>query len=283
MKYKATIEKADNITAVLMTENGYPVYDIMVPSKPGYCTASGLAFYTEDEKMLKEFSELRTEEQKQYLLSHPDSIVHVHELFQKIPEMRHPMPLAYNHLLNDFEKTIRHGNYGCTHFIESDKLHVFHQNQVFHKTGYKINNHKETNELYDEIETLVAKLHKSGEIVADGVISGKALERLKARNPEVFKEMTKNQAQVLDILKSFKNELLDHCRLTYDKGQEFIIHIEINNKSYDVTVPAKAKQSLSLTIDNDKKDFKNIHDLIVVVYEEISKNKLQHFIKKMKV
>ena len=61
------------------------------------------------------------------------------------------------------------------------------------------------------------------------------------------------------------------------------MHIEINNKSYDVTIPAKAKESLALTVENDKKEFKNIHDLIVGVYEEVSKNKLQHFIKKMKV
>ena len=106
MKYKSIIEKADDFSAVLMTENGYPVYDIMVPSTQNYCSASGMAFYTEDDKLLKEFSSLDTQERKAYLIANPQYVKNIIEIFKESPEMNHPMPLAYNHLLPDFENTV---------------------------------------------------------------------------------------------------------------------------------------------------------------------------------
>lgn len=283
MKYKATIEKADSFTAVLMTQNGYPVYDIMVPSTPGYCRASGIAFYVEDDKILKEFEDLDTEERKLFLISKPEYIKPVQDIFKYSPEMRHPMPLAYNHLLYDFERTIKMGNYGCTHLIDEGKLLIFHQNEVFHKAGYKLNSQKDFNELNDEIEALVFKQYKEGSIKPDGEVSGKALERLKAKNPVIFKEMTQYQAKTLEVIKSFKNELLDSCRLTYDKEEYLVIHMEINKNVYDINVAKESKEMLSYSSNGKKEEFKNVHDLIVSLYSAISNNKLNNFIKKAKI
>lgn len=283
MKYKATIEKADSFNAVLMTQNGYPVYDIMVPSNPGYCRASGLAFYTEDEKTLKEFSDLDTEKRKEYAINHPDSIKYVTDIFKNSKEMTHPMPLAYNHLIFDFEGTIMKGYYGCTHLVEGDKLLIFHQNKVFSKTGYRLDNRKEFNDLYEEIQNLTIKAYKEGIITPDGEIQGKALERLKSRNPEIFKEMTKYQAKILDVLKSFKNELLEDCKLTYEKEDWLKVNIQINNKNYVVNIPKTNKENLKLTMNENIQEFKDAHELIVEVYKDFSNQKLNSFMKKIKI
>lgn len=283
MKYKSTIEKTDNFSAVLMTNNGYPVYDIMIPSRPGYCSASGLAFYTEDEEMLKKFSKLDTEERKEYALKHSENIKTVSDIFLHSSEMRHPMPLAYNHLVYAFEETVKKGNYGCTHLIEGNKLLIFHQSSVFHKTGYKLDSKKDFNDLYTEIQNLVAKAYKEGTITPDGEIHGKALERLKAKNPEIFKEMSKHQSATLDILKSFRNELLDQCKLTYNKEESLIVNLEINNKNYKISIPKSKKELLSLNINEEEQLFPNVHELIIEIYNSVNQNKLNSFMKKLKV
>lgn len=283
MKYKATIERADNFTAVLMTNNGYPVYDIMVPTRPGYCSASGIAFYTEDEEVLKTFSKLDTEERKEYLLKHPENIKTVSDIFFKSSEMRHPISMAYNHLVYAFEDTVKKGNYGCTHLIEGDKLLIFHQSSVFRKTGYKIDNTKEFDDLYTEIQNLVAKAYKEGTITPEGEIHGKALERLKAKNPEMFKEMSKYQSKTLDMLKSFKNELLDHCKLSYHKEDNLLVNIEINHKTYSLSIPKSKKELLSLKINDEEKLLPNINELMIEIYNDVNQNKINSFMRKMKV
>lgn len=282
-KYKKIIENADDFSAVLMTQNGFPVYDIMSPTKPGYCSASGLAFYVEDEKVLKEFEQLHEKERKEFLIANTQYVQTIGEIFKASPEMRHPMPLVYNHLLYAFEDTVKKGNYGCTHLLEDGKLLVFHQGQVFNQTGYKIDTKKPFNDLYDEIENLVAKAYKAGKIMPEGEISGKALDRLKSKNPVVFKQMSKHQNKTLDVLKSFKHELLDSCQLTYDKEEDLVVHIKINQNSYDVTVPKTAKEAMSYSNNSVKQEFKNIHDLIVSLYSEVSNKKLNNFISKAKI
>lgn len=283
MKYKSTIERADSFNAVLMTQNGFPIYDIMVPSNPGYCRASGMAFYTENEDVLKKFQDLDTKERKEFLLDHPEHISSVQDILKQSPEMNHPMPLAYNHLVDAFEQTVRKGNYGSAHLIEGDKLMIFHQTKVFHITDFKINNHKEFNDLYDSMQSMIEKAYKEGKISPDGIVSGKALERLKAKNPDMFKEMTEYQEKALDILKSFKRELLEHCKLVYDKGENLAINMEINYKSYIINIPPKSKDDVKLTMNNHIQDFSNINDLIVEVYKDYSQNKLNNFMKKMKM
>lgn len=283
MKYKELIEKADNFTAILLTQNGYPVYDIMVPTNPGYCRASGTAFYVEDDKVLKDFKNLNTKERKEFLLENEQYIKKVDDIFKTSPEMRHPMPLAYTHLINDFEGTVKKGNYGCTHLIEDGKLLIFHQNEVFYKTGYKRDIEKNFIELYDEISTLVSKAYKEGKITPEGEISGNGLARLKAKNPSIFKEMNAYQSNILEIIKSFKNEMLDVCRLTYDKEDDVIVHLEINQNSYDINIPKEKKQLISYSLDDKKTEFKNVHDLIVGLYSEVSNKKLNNFIKKQKL
>lgn len=283
MKYTSTIERADSFNAVLMTENGFPIYDIMVPSNPGYCRASGIAFYTEDEEVLKKFQDLGTKERKAFLLEHPEHISSVQDILKKSPEMRHPMPLAYNHLVYGFEETVRKGNYGSAHLIEGDKLLIFHQNQVFHITGFKINNHKEFNDLYDSMQSMIEKAYKEGKISPDGSVSGKALQRLKAKNPDMFKEMTEYQEKALEVLKSFKRELLEHCKLVYDKGDSLDVNMEINNKNYIINIPQKNKDNVKLSINNHIQEFVNINDVIIEVYKDYSQNKLNSFMKKMKM
>lgn len=283
MKYKSIIEKADDFSAVLMTENGYPVYDIMVPSTQNYCSASGMAFYTEDDKLLKEFSNLDIKERKAYLIANPQYVRSVIDIFKESPEMNHPMPLAYNHLLYDFEGTVKKGYYGCTHLISDGELLIFHQSQVFQKTGYKLDSRKSFSDLNEELESLVANAYKQGTITPEGKISGKALERLKSKNPDIFKEMSQYQNDTLYILKSFKNELLDTCRLTYEKKEDLLIHLEINNKVYDITVPKEFKQALFLSVKNVHQEFKNIQEVIISIYGEITSNKLNSFIKKSKI
>ncbi len=283
MKYKATIEKADSFNAVLMTENGFPIYDVMVPTRDGYCSASSIVFYTEDENLLKEFKDLSTEKRKEFLYNHPESVKTLNEVFSYSKEMHHPMPLAYNHLLYDFERTIRQGNYGCTHLIKDNELLIFHQSSLFARTGYKINNHKEFNDLYDELEKLVVTEYKEGKIQPDGVIKGKAVERLKSKNPEIFKELSKYQDNVLDVVKTFKYELLDHCRLTYDKSDDLIIHLEVNEIKYDIKVPKNAKENIELICNHEREELKNVTELIDNIYEKVTHNRLTNFKAKMKI
>lgn len=283
MKYQAILDKADSFNAVLMTQNGFPVYDIMVPSTPGYCRASGLAFYTEDEEVLKKFNDYDTKQRKQFLLENPDYIQNVEKILKNAPEMNHPMPLAYNHLVYNFEQTVKNGNYGSAHLLENDKLLIFHQSQVFHKTGFKISEHKDFNELYDSMQTMLYKAYKEGKITPDGSVSGKALQRLKAKNPAMFKEMTPYQEQTLEILKSFKNELLESCKLSYDKGDSLVINMQINQKNYVIDIPQNDKELLTLTINEAPCKFKNIHNVVVDIYKDYSENKLNTFIKKIKI
>lgn len=283
MKHKTTIENADSFNAVLMTQNGYPVYDVMVPSKPGYCRASGLAFYTEDEAVLKSFQDLDTKQRKEFLLNHPEHLMSVQDILKHSPEMYHPMPLAYNHLVYSFQDTVKKGHYGSAHLIEGDKLLIFHQSQVFHKTGFKINEHKEFNELYDSMQNMLYKAYKQGRITPDGTISGKALQRLKAKNPDMFKEMTQYQEQALEVLKSFKHELLESGKLSYDKGESLVVNLQIKNKNYVIDIPAKDKELLTLSINDNPSKFKNINDVVVDIYKDYSENKLNSFIKKIKM
>lgn len=288
MKYKSKIQNADHFNPVLMTQNGYPIYDIMIPSKPGYCSASGIAFYTEDEKILKAFQDLNTEERKIFLMKHPEYVKPVQDIFKESPEMRHPIGLAYNHLVDTFEQTVRKGSYGAIHLLEDDKLLIFSIMNFRCATGFVFNQDEdmyEFDEIYNDMKPIISKAYKEGKIQPDGIITGKALERLKSKHPDVFKEMSKHQKAILDILKSFKNELLgqESSKLLYENGVNLIVNMEINNKNYIITIPKKSKNNLILNSNNDIQEFNNINDVIIEVYKDSSQNKLNSFIRKMKM
>lgn len=63
-----------------MIENGFPIYDVMVPTRDGYCSASSIVFYTEDESLLKEFKRFNTEKRKEFLYNHPESVKTLNEV-----------------------------------------------------------------------------------------------------------------------------------------------------------------------------------------------------------
>ena len=130
MKKEKALEKFTEVQYFLTSQNGYPVFDLMLPLKEkGYVGASNIVFYTEETKKIKEFNQLRTQEDQQNFFK--ENLQYIHNLSELTKNglqlMTNKESMAFYHMNTPthLEKTLREHFYGVLHLMLNDKIVLF--------------------------------------------------------------------------------------------------------------------------------------------------------------
>ena len=242
--------KLDKITEInfnLTSKNGYRIYDFMAPSYPsdgrggrlsGYVSATGKAFYTEDEEKLKQFRDCNDiEEQKTFIQKNPKCVVNVRD----VPYMDYCAQKAYNHL-NTHESrknTMENKYYGCAYLFQEDKILIFHQSRFpeIYGSNVKLNDKYE----FKNASLKLLELYESGKAVPEAEITDGAFNKLKAtlKNYVIIPKLEKDHElkKEIETLINFMNNFQVKFDINYDSTKEVKITMEIgdNTKEYNIT------------------------------------------------
>lgn len=199
----------------LTSQNGYPVFDLMLPLKEkGYVGASNIVFYTEETKKIKEFNQLRTKEEQQNFFK--ENLQYIHNLSELrnngLQLMTNKESMAFYHMNTPtrLEKTLREHFYGVLHLMLNDKIVLFEthgpnsfkganeENIDFSyvlKDQYKLIDLNEEKH-YMHLQKELKALYEQGKIKPVGQLIGKSFKKVKKVLEDKmyykFEEMEKN-------------------------------------------------------------------------------------------
>lgn len=245
------LDKITEIHATVTSKSGYPIFDFMTPSYPsdghggrlsGYVSATGKAFYTEDDDILKQFRDCKDlEEQKAFIQKNSKCIVN----FRDIPAMEHYTQMAYHHL-NSHESrknTMEKKYYGCAYLVEEDKVLIFHQSRFPEIYGNNVNlNDKHE---FKNASLKLLDLYESGKATPEAEITDGAFIKLKStlKNYVVVPKLEKDHElkKEIETFIGFMNNFQVKFDINYDNTKEVKITMESgeNKKEYSITKSSK--------------------------------------------
>jgi hypothetical protein len=245
------LDKVTEINANVTSKNGYPIYDFMTPSYPsdghgdrlsGYVSATGKAFYTENDEVLKQFRDCKDiEEQKAFIQKNPKFVVN----FRDIPQMDHHAQMAYHHLKSHEARknTMEKKYYGCAYLVEENKVLIFHQTRLPEIYGNNVNlNDKHE---FKNASLKLLDLYESGKAKPEAEITDGAFEKLKAtlKNYVVVPKLEKEHElkKEIETFIGFMNNFQVKFDINYDNTKEVKITMESgdNKKEYSITKSSK--------------------------------------------
>lgn len=215
MKKEKALEKFTEVQYFLTSQNGYPIFDLMLPLKEkGYVGASNIVFYTEEIKKIKEFNQLRTQEQQ--LAFFKENIQHIYDFSELknngLQLMSNKESMAFYHMNTPtrLEKTLREHFYGVLHLMLNDKIVLFETYSASSLKGFAEepidfsyvlkDKHKliDLNEEkhYMHLQKELKSLYEQEKIKPVGQLTGKSFKKVKKVLEEKmyykFEEMEKN-------------------------------------------------------------------------------------------
>jgi hypothetical protein len=278
------------INTYVKSKNGYPIYDLMKnSSQPGYLSASGLVFYTEDEDKLTEFKNLNDVRQnmdalKEFIRHNPENFTEYSKVVNEIGTMDNQEALAFGHLISEKNRkeAFKYGYYGAA-FIEQDNQYL-----IFGKKGYEVSQliKSDLNNIdnFNNLQAVLRRLYQNGEIKPECIFSGKAYERLKSTIENVpFFQMDKKSRNLFEVLSSFKQSVQPQMEIVYnyhDSQPEF----EISNPGMkNLIIKTRDKQYELASEEKGVMQYKNIADLLKEINQTIASTDVEKFISRLKM
>lgn len=282
-------EKVSEIRVNCLSKNGYPIFDLMIPSYPsdgyggrlsGYISASGISFYTEDEKVLSQFNKAldynNVKDAIEFMKLNPQTI----QRTQDIKTMDGSEQLAFGHLINERsrQETLKRGYYGVAHLVLEDKVVVFRQgdpkiSSIF-KSDKDLNDPIELNKAQQTLYQLWEEEKIKPEIIFEGL----AAKRLK---------------QALNG-SSYEHKLFSLIELVQDFSREFSIpmkikspdatQLELELHSHNFHIKATQNDKVILTVNSiAEENPKSYAQVIDKIYTMTYGQKLENFMNKKKL
>lgn len=239
-----------NVTEIrcnVISKNGYPIYDLMVPSYPsdghgdrltGYVSATYTVFYTEDESILKQYNELRGksdnfQQELDFLSKYPDCFMKDNE----VPKMESNVQLAYSHLSStkSIQETLKKKYFGCAFLIENDSLLIFHQNSlpIYNKDQDLTDKHE-----FKQASLKLLELYETGKAVPEGRITDGAFRQIKGllKDYVVVPSLEKNHElkEEIQIVIAFVNNFQIKMDVDYSdvKQAHLTLKTSVHEKEY---------------------------------------------------
>lgn len=215
MKKEKALEKFTEVRYFLTSQNGYPIFDLMLPLKEkGFVSASNIIFYTEESRKIKEFNQLRTREQQlEFFKENPQYLHDLSELRNKgLQLMSNKESMAFYHLNTPtrLEKTLKEHFYGILHLMLEDKIVLFETYNITSFEGldeepidfsYVLKDKNKLIDLNEEkhymhLQKELKSLYEQEKIKPVGQLTGKSFKKVKKVLEEKmyykFEEMEKN-------------------------------------------------------------------------------------------
>lgn len=287
------------INSVTMSTGGYPVFDLMCPSYPsdghggrlsGYVSASGIAWYTEDDKLLKEFSKIRmgkdstTEDELKFIEKHSECLIEYH----KIKIMDHHAKMAYSHLSSEESRkeTFAKKYYGVAFLVSDDKFLIFHQGNP------EIREFFNSCDMTKKSEVKRAQLHllevyQAGKIKPEGEITDGAFFKLQEEMKDFVITKISEKEHVMkkemSFLVDFSNEFNIKMDMKYIDKSTIIITLEQNQPSIDYEIKRNDENKLEIKNEGSKvwKEIK-FNDLLTTIHNDskIVEESIHNFVMK---
>jgi hypothetical protein len=285
-----TLEIATEINSTLLSNNGFPYYDLMLNSRQrGYVSASNVVFYTENEDILNNFNtlvnkrETTIEDEKQFFLENKKNLMTLQDAKKISTEMRHPLSMAYNHLMSDKEGTIAKAIYGSAHLIVEDKVLIFYQSGL--GLDSILRNDSSFEEKYEEIQKKLKKMYDNGDIKPDGeIIEGADKKLINNLNGFFYYQNNEYQKNIGNILKEFKRELTKDINMeTSFVNNNLNVEFKLKNSIIKLEIPKEKSEGIRIFQNGAIGIYKDINQLIIEVYKRINEDNINQFVKKIKV
>ena len=292
---KQNIPNFTEVRAVTTSKHGYPLFDFFVPRGSGYVGASGIAFYSENESLVNEFSELcddidnrdfkdKTKFQN-FFNKHPDTLVEYNEISRTIGVMDQGESLAFGHLTGEKSRkeTLKAGYYGALHLIIEEEVLIFRDKPLIQGDLNEPKNFTATQEA-------LQKKYQEGkikpEVIFKGIAARQIIDSLGAT--PVYK-MTPHAKELHAILEEFSNVIGNYTKvamLSEKKLDSFVLMTQDNEPI--IIEHATPKKYIVWQNNNEEKEtvikeYTNLADTLKDIVDKITENKIQKFLKRKKI
>jgi hypothetical protein len=299
MNIKNRVEKTVSVDNYLCCVNGNKIYDLMQDiwvdnghgQKLHRWGASGVVFYTTDEKLQKDLDTLRhngnLDEVKKFVLANKE---HVHDLGELIRNglkvMSDSEVKAFNHLSNsEYRKdTLKNGYYGAAHLVEDDKILFFYQNNPAIRDFYNGKN-LNVQKNYLEAQEGLLKAYKNGKVKPDGSFTGGARDKVMNALLDInFVQLSSYQKETTLLLQEFSDNVLIGTQFsTKLENGKHVASFSQGNKNIDVEIPKTKDQDFVVNSDRDIENIRKLSKLLSYINTEIAQEQVFSFLKKKKM
>jgi hypothetical protein len=290
-KHEKTLINFVQLTPNYTSENGYPIFDLMVnSSQPGYVGASNVVFYSEDDKKVSELIEVMHDKEKarQFLEENITDVSMLQDLHKVgIKEMDYSAQLAFRNLSGKggVKAALKKVTYGTAHLVRNGEMLIFHQSKSPVASlfgGYGEKKDMSSLESYTNMQTELGRLYDSGKAKPEATIKGKAFEKLfKEMNGMEYHKLNDYQkdnflmfqefAQTIEI--TMKGDMKDTPKIIFGYG----------NKTLEITLPANKTEDFVVSGFKTPLAIKEAADVLYFVNFEIAQDKVAKFMEKRKV
>lgn len=293
------LKKITEINSVTTSTNGYPVFDLMQDSYPsdghggrltGYVSASGIAWYTEDKELLKEFSNIRMakdssiENELDFIEKYSSCLTNYHEI--KI--MPHVAQMAYSHLFSEESRkeTFYKKYYGVAFLMSDDKFLIFHQNNPEIREVFQNCDLTNKNEI-KKAQLHLLEAYQNGRIQPEGEITDGAFLQLKEQMKDFvitkISEKEHPMKKEMSFLVDFGNHFNIKMDTKYTDNSTILITLEQINPNIDYEIKRNTQGNLEIKHENSDawKEIK-FNDLLTIIHNDskIVEENIHNFVMK---
>lgn len=277
----------------LFSENGYPIYDLMIPNPhdlTGYPKISSVIFYTENEITLNDFLDIHKNQDlncvKTFLKQQPQCVNKVSE-FKKVglKEMSYPMYTAFKNLLtlDKLKHTYQHNSYGVANLVVNNEILIFNHigngniGQLFDKLAKQKS--ATIKEKYAFLQEGLLILYTKKIIEPDTKIMGKAFNKIMPLLSQL-KDYTLNHYQeetirlVTDLAK-FVVPYFD-MRIIEKTPTNFYIDFLYETKKIEISLPTDKNMAFEFITEKESRPMKDIVNLLYFFNQYLYDLKLIH-------
>lgn len=210
----AKIPSFCEISCVDISNNGYPVFDLMRDSQPGYVSSTYITFYTEDDAILAEFGQIRdtyedkSPEVRAWLEAHSEFVMPLGTVREKVGFLENAM--VYRQLTSNLAHNMKQQNACFAHYIDDQgRCHVFSRNRFSSKINslYELPISHDPSRILIEAHALLKNLHQKGEIAPFVTYSGKAVDRIVQERKKYLDVDAQVYLTVYTAMKEVKQEI----------------------------------------------------------------------------
>ena len=188
---KFKFSEIDNITSCYYSHNGYPVFDIMVPTQPGFAGASNIVYYSENETEINKVRTLRSSEYDEFINKNQHSLYRLQDLRGKVGLYSATESQDYARLLRNFDSFIENNYKRIVCKFNKDSIEVY--------TDFNFQRESITNneKHFQENNQIAQEKFEKGEMPLL-VIKGNSVDLFFKSNP-ITKKIYDNQKAVLSL------------------------------------------------------------------------------------
>lgn len=274
------------INAYAISKNGYPIYDFMIPYYPdnghgqklsGYVKASGIAFYTEDESVLKEYRNLKNknlgenESSLSRLKEEIDFLNGLTKYLKKsydIETMDSKAMMAFSHLSDEKSRkeSFKKGYYGIAFLNDGNSLMIFPQNHP--SLGSVFNEDLNDSEKFHQAQKKLLNAYQEKLIEPETKITNGAYQKLKKELKDFLTPHSSEHPlfEEIALLKAFKKDYATQMDIEIRADQVVLVQFKEINKTYQIR-PNANKSKIELK-EAEFKNWKaiNFSDFLKTIY-----------------